>query len=951
MYQQLRFVAFLIFALVSCEAFAASDPYGNCIKSYEFGGTPTENIALAPINPSCQKMCANECGSFSRKSSSGMEINAQAITNCLPVCQSGNLYSSYIYEEVRTGDQDKPYKQVVRGPYSTSVACTGVLNASKNVYKSDMKIVPGDKIKLTLVNAENANKIYLCGKKSVMLDPLVSSLNPGDWESLKTPQTVLNDRTDKVCAVSMNDKNWQASSNKSLWYNLDQWPRKDLNKPGDATDICLWSARNAYFTDTGIWAKDGDELTISWESSYLYNTQGLPTNVPLTRFNINKLLSDSNFKGNKAAVRSILDNQGSMQVLRPGGKPSDFKAAYVELRGEGARIFKPGEQLDPAKLLPENRPASASWFGLNGIVQDLDYKVTPITTGSDCDTEEKRLTNYQKCARLDDPGIPLYSFRGILGSSGDSFSKTPAPIALKHWQPTAWRPGLYDHAAGGIKVTIEWGGCPFVEGQMLQYAISTGDLVRNPDFVPWHDVPIGVFQNGDTIPVTSSGNFYLRIKPLEVPADIPEELKIYYTDPAHRFGQYYINLAKLNESTFLQDDGVIKQIVNSVRYTLYGDPKDSSKKGVVRKLYEALVEETPVIAGVRALLVLFIALTGFGYLVGTLQMNQRDMVIRIAKLAFVATLISPGSWDFFANHFFKLFIDGGLELIGKIITGSLGDKASLVNITADPASVFSIFDGPFKMLTSPQTWKKVYALILTGTLGLVVAVFIAVSVVFYILSVAKVILMFLMSMVIIALLIFVAPLFLCFMLFSATRQFFDSWWRFLISFTLQPVALFTSIAIFNLLIVTTIFGALGFTACPSCLFAIYIPAIVDFCLIPAWRVLAFSHFPDQLPGFFMPIGVLEASVLMLILTQGMFRFCEFISKVTNIIVSGQMINATSLADYGMKGLEAVKTVFGQDRVSLQRQSFQRQQDYQKAQQKAQANAEKRKKEEEEKRSR
>jgi type IV secretion system protein VirB6 len=935
MYQQLRLVILLIVLLVSGEAMAASDPYGNCIKSYEFGGPPPENVVMAPINPRCQAMCKNECGSFSRKSSVGMELNAEAITNCLSKCQAGQPYESYIYEEVRTDSADIPFKKVVRGPYSINIGCTGVLRAGSNVYKSRMKLVSGDQVKLTLVDAENANKIYLCGKKVVTLNPIIQSLNTGEWNSTKIPQNILNDRTDNICALRIKDKDWETVSNKDLWSRPEMWGQGSHQK--DFTNICMWNAKNTYFTDTGIWAKDGDELAISWDTTYIYNAKGLPDNIPLTRSYLHRLLSDSKYEGNKALIKSILDNQGSLQFLKPGAKVTDPGAASIELKGEGARIFKPGEQLDPIKLLPENRPQSAFWLGLSGVVQDMNVKAAPITTGDDCSTERKRVENYQKCTKILDPGIPFYSFKGVLngGYNPTSFSPTPALIAVRHWQPNN-NPVARADAVGGALVTIEWGGCPFSQGQMLQYAVTPEDLEANPNStnVAWLDVPTGVFRNGDNIPIKSSGNFYLRIKPLAVPEGVPDELKHYYTDPGHRFGQYYINLSKLDESTFLQDDGIIKQIVNSVRYTLYGDPKDKNKKGVLRMLYEALVEETPVISAVRALLVLFTMMTGFGYLIGTVQMHQKDMITRLFKLAFVAMVISPGSWEFFSDNFFKLFIDGGLELIAKIITGSLGGYTTIINVSDDPASVFSIFDGPFQMMFSKQTWIKVYALFLTGMLGIIIAIFIAISAVFYFLSVAKVILMFLMSMVIISLLIFMAPLFLCFMLFNQTKSFFDSWWKFLLSFTLQPVALFSSIAIFNLLIVTTIFTALGFTACPSCLFGISIPSIVDFCLIPAWRILAFSHFPDQVPGFFLPIGVLEGSVLMLILTSGMYGFCEFIAKVTNTIVYGAMVNVSSLDSYGTQGIEAAKSLIGQDEVSKARRQQQMIRDQQKAQEEA-----------------
>ncbi len=919
MFNHLLYIVLFITLLMPKIVMANADPYGNCIKSYDFGGTPSEPVVMAPINPECQSLCMNECQSFSRKNKGGLELNAETIANCLPVCQSGNLYTGYVYEEVSTGNQATPQKLVIRGPFTSSIGCTGVLAASSNIYKSRMEISPGESIKLVMVNAKDANKIYLCGKKIVTLSPIISSLKISDWGSIAVPQTILDDRRDNLCAVQIRDTDWNKVSNRDLWSNGTLWS-EDPNK-SNYNNMCIWSAKNSYFTNTGIWAKDGDELSISWKSNYIFTTDiELPPGYTFARSSLTKLLQDNRQSNiNISKITALLKKQSSLLFMRPGGNINSIGSRSIELMGEGARIANVGDAVDPTKIFPANQRSGSKWFGLKGAVIDFDVKLTTITTAPDCDTQTKRLQNYRACSVVDDPGTPFYMFKGILGSDGTSFSKAPALIALKHFQPQP-KPMGYSKGIGGTTVTVEWRGCPFVDGQMLEYAVSTEDLNKYPDKGEWEDIPIGVFQDGDTIPIRNAGSFYLRIKQLAIPEGVPKDMQEYYKNPAHRFGQYYLNLSKADQPTFLQENGIIKQIVNSIRSILYGDQE---KKGVTRKLFEALVEQSSVIAAIRTVLVLFIIITGLGYLLGTLQMNQKDMLTRLVKLSFVATVISPTSWDFFANNFFKLFIDGGLELIGDILIGSLGGDNSIIDATNDPASVFSIFDGPFRMMFSMQTWCKVLALIMTGTLGLVVAVFIAISAAFYFLSIVKVVLMFLMSMVMISLLIFMTPLFLCLMLFAQTQSLFTSWWKMLVSFTLQPVALFASISIFNLLIVITLFATLGFTACPSCWFSIYIAGVVDFCLIPTYQILAFSHFPNNMPGFFLPIGTLEAAVLMLILTQGMYRFCEFIANVTNMIVMGGMIHVISLSQYGQGAFDSVESLYGGDDASKRRRNMKR----------------------------
>ncbi|MDF3048027.1 MAG: putative type secretion system protein [Candidatus Midichloriaceae bacterium] len=897
----MRFALLLIFVFLSTKVFAATDPYANCIKSYDFQGDTAEAIVMAPITPKCQNLCKNECGSFSRKTRAGLELNSDVIVNCLSACQgaSKSLFSSYIHEEVSTGDPNNPRRVVVRGPFAINVSCSGALEAKANIYKSRMQVVPGDEIRVQLVDSDNANSIYLCGKKAVILDPLVKSLDPEMWNRSELPQNLLDSKLNHVCSSEIRDVLWKVASNKDLWKE-DLWDHKGDNYK------CLWSAKHQHYTDTGIWVKDGDELSISWQSTYIYDYTGLDSDNKFSRSDLDRLLKGAK-GGQKRKIQAVLEAQGSLQFLEPGADIRNAKSPFIELHGEGARIAKPGERVSPEKL--KDKPAGAKWRGLEGSVIDLGVKVIQSTAAPTCDTEEKRIENYDKCGTIQGVGVPLYIFQGVLGSDDASFSKTPAPIAIRHWWANY-------KAIGGSKVSIEWNGCPFYNGQMLQYAISDLDLIANPNDGAWEDIPDEVFGAGNSLISNASGNVYLRIKELEVPADLPEHLKELYTNPANRFGQYYVSIAKLNQASFVDDDGIIKSLIQMIRKTLYGD---EHTKGATAKLFESLVKENVVIAAIRNLLVLFVVLTGFGYLAGVLQINQKDLVTRLIKISIIATLISPGSWEFFSQNFFKLFMEGGLELIAKVISGSVGPTASQINIDpAEPITVFSIFDGPFKMLTSSQTFWKVVALIMSGFLGVAVAIMIVIAIYYYLLSMAKVILMYLMSVVIISLLIFTTPLFLCFMLFQQTQSFFSNWWKYLISFTLQPMALFASIAIFNILIITVLFTALGFTACKTCWLPLYIPGVIDTCLIPVYRILAYSHFPDQTPGLFMPIGVLQASILMLILTQGMYAFCNFISKVTHTIVIGGMVNITTLAEQvgGIGG--SLSSIYGRDQESIRR---------------------------------
>jgi type IV secretion system protein VirB6 len=143
------------------------------------------------------------------------------------------------------------------------------------------------------------------------------------------------------------------------------------------------------------------------------------------------------------------------------------------------------------------------------------------------------------------------------------------------------------------------------------------------------------------------------------------------------------------------------------------------------------------------------------------------------------------------------------------------------------------------------------------------------------------------------------------MLFQGTRQFFDSWWKFLISFTLQPVVAFTAITIINFLIMVAYKVALGFSVCPGCFWNFYYPQdttlssyIINFCIIPGYELLENAHFPTGSAVVGLSPSVFTGILAFIILSKGMLDLCGFISKVTNIIITGSYINVTDLASYG-----------------------------------------------------
>lgn len=849
----------------------ATDFFSDCIKGYDFGGTSSENVIMTPLNDDCYNACVTECKAFSRRDQNGVELNSEAMVNCMPACQGGTVFSSTYYE-YDTATSTVKLKPAV----SIGLSCIGLMAARENIYEvTSFQATAGMEMLVSIVSGA-MNKVWMCGQKSTYLNPIISSLQPSVWDNTIAPPTVSQDQNQ--CSIDTPSADWSILSNKK--FETTTW----IPSRNNWSDRCYWNARNRNYTNTGIPAKDGDQISIFWTSTYQPYTSGLidgvGNNIGSTSKDLYNL-SQTGTSQQRSTVSAILSRRGMLQVRNPGD--SYNSTGYILLNGEGARIAYPGDVPDPADYDPANAPAGATWYGLKGTVIDLYNVIQEDTTSGSCNTEDLRNQNYAACHTLLDPGTPFYEFAGNL----EGFATNPTDFSLRHFD--TFGSSDYEDNVGGTFPTVTWYGCPHENGENLQYYIGS----TTPDSSSaWIDFTTNQLLNGESIVVPTDGTIYLRIKPDTVPitSDSTQDITDYYTNPANRGGSYYVMLAQANQTSSLIEDGPIGKIVNAVRRIMFGTDTET---GVVERLYKALIVELPFVAMVRAIMILYVVFTGIGYIIGVVQMDRNDMLKRLLKLSIVATVISPTSWEFFSVHFYKLFIDGGIELIAKIISGSMAVGVfDASTVDSNPAVIFAVFDGPFTILFSSETWTKIGVMALSGITGFVFAMVVIFAIVYYAIALGKTVLMFLMATVVIGLLLFMAPLFISFFLFRMTYQYFDTWVKFLISFTLQPVLLFTSIIIFNFLLLITIYTTLGYTVCEFCYLSFSI-LTESWCLIDFYSWVNNTFTPEG-TSFDLPTGAMGA-ITMIILSKSMLIFCDLIVGVCNFIVMGYGQPTVSLA--------------------------------------------------------
>ncbi len=947
---------FSLFFILAKPDISCAGLLDHCIKGFDFGDKQDNDvIRVTPMNKECYERCEESCKkSVSRKSpptDSGAELNLGAIYECNKDCRSGGKNTPQGISETRQyiirqdfgnftsttqlatyQPQIKHIKAQVNTVCSRAVVDLARDPMSINAYfpnikesgafNTKYKVRAGDRVTVSL--AEGLQKVHRCGKKNVRLVPVMRALDTDIWTNPANPK-VWSDKTQHECFINFTDAQWAAANNFTLW----------STKMG--SDICSWHARNPNYVDTGIYVQDGDDLSLIWDSDLSAKNLSFgwfTVAINLTRKDIFLELMNPTSPALKPMYIQFFETMGRLRIhpAAPNAQTIVPNNTGVEvIQAERSRIQSYPDYEASIRMIgklkdpdDQNLPVPDLWEGLFGSVQDTNVIVNKLGI-SGCEKENITKDNYNDCHETTDPGLSTYNYSGKL--SGFSSSKTP--FGLKHpnlFEQLVASSGLSDAALyefhlGGVSATVDWGGCPAEDGVGLQYCVY---LLSNQTQSTWRDVPQTVLDGTDTLRMPFDGELAFRIAPIR------NNGTAFHDDsylPFNYFGDYKIIVKIPSADTgtgYYKPNGPIRSVVETVHDTLYGqlDTRTGVRSGgVVERLYNNVISDNSVIRSIQAFLTLYLAFVGLGFVIGTVEMKQKDLIVKVIKIAFVLAVIDPRSWGFFYSNFFAGAIEGGIQLIATVVTGSLDRFPTNVGpdilreVENDPNALFSIFDGLISQLGSSKVWWKIFTLLFLGFIGFALMLIIMVAIGFYALAVLKAALTYMMSLIIVSILLFTTPLFMPMMLFQTTKSLFDNWWKMIVSFTLQPVGLFAGIAIFNTLFAATIYATLSYTICQYCAVAVEIPGIDVICLLRWYQPLQDSFTPDdyETTGFSTPIGLLQGSIILLILGHGMLKYCDFVTKLVGNIVSGELTSRSSDASQ-FSGQAGAMMASGADKV-------------------------------------
>ena len=274
-------------------------------------------------------------------------------------------------------------------------------------------------------------------------------------------------------------------------------------------------------------------------------------------------------------------------------------------------------------------------------------------------------------------------------------------------------------------------------------------------------------------------------------------------------GQYSI---VIKSGVLNQEKDPLQYIIELVKNKLFGDDLkyQSERKtsgnisikgtqGFVEKIYKNITAKSGFRKFVMALLTLYVMSFGFLYLIGLVQISHQELLSRILKIILVSVLLTETSWSFFYNNFFVLFIEGPNTIISWLNHTSnttAGGSSSIINL-----------------MMSYETLAKLSSLLFVSWVGWLFIIIYFLLFLFLLSVLIKASITYLVALIMTSMIILTAPIFMCFMMFKFTKNFFDNWLKQLISYSIQPIILFVGIAFISVIIRHEIYATLGFKVC------------------------------------------------------------------------------------------------------------------------------------------
>ncbi|KJV61484.1 type IV secretion system protein [Rickettsia amblyommatis] len=296
---------------------------------------------------------------------------------------------------------------------------------------------------------------------------------------------------------------------------------------------------------------------------------------------------------------------------------------------------------------------------------------------------------------------------------------------------------------------------------------------------------------------------------------------------------------------------------------------------------------------IKAILILYVMTYGAMFLLGFAKINQKELVIRIAKIGVVSGLMNGNTFEFFNNYLFDAITNFSDSIIANMSGYSLFTSTNTIS------NPFMFLDAVMSKIFFSQTFiAQLLALLSLGLSGIIyfIITFIAVGIV--IITALRAVAVYIMAFMATCILIGIAPLFISFLLFDFTRYLFDNWVRFTIRYMIEPVVMMAGIIVLTQLFTIYLDFVLGYSVCWKCALPIKIPFIGT--ILP----IALLNVPIFCINWFAPWGMdymsgmmgvnMQNIVALVIIAYGMYGYVEFSGRMVVKLTSAFGPSATEI---------------------------------------------------------
>lgn len=233
---------------------------------------------------------------------------------------------------------------------------------------------------------------------------------------------------------------------------------------------------------------------------------------------------------------------------------------------------------------------------------------------------------------------------------------------------------------------------------------------------------------------------------------------------------------------------------------------DAIVAGIAQTFYTAVVQNPDYIAAVNSLIVLYVAVYGIMLLFNMASHKTGEVVSRLFKIAIVWAIMVNG-WGFFNQFVGTPIINAMNQIIANFITAAGGtagpDSVDAASGALNPVSV-SLLAGPMTLMFSLRFVTVILALLSTGPFGWFFVLVILWSMLEFILMLIGAIITYIKSIVGLAFLFGIAPIFFAFILFEQSKRVFLGWANQVFGFFLLPVMLFAFLSFYIIMILNAL---------------------------------------------------------------------------------------------------------------------------------------------------